>query len=213
MKVFVPQLINPNAPKIWKENADKIFSSLTFKNKERFILDKDFSEYGNISKYGKYAAARNEIIDKGLKEDHTHVFWMDVDIIDYPTDIIEQLYHIEQNNVIAPYVLIENCAENPWKFERFYDISCFMDKNGVTFDYKSPYHNYGGGKIELLSVGTCFLMPADIYHKGLRYNIFYNSNEHIEFFVNCSNLGYKIYATDEIVIRHAFLPKYGENFH
>lgn len=213
MKVLIPQLINPNAPKIWRENAEKIYNKLTFTNKERFILEEDFSHYSGITKYGKYAAARNSIINQALKEDHTHVFWMDSDIIDFPADIIEQLYEEESNNIIAPYVLIENCEENPWKFERFYDISCFIDKNGTPFNYQPPYHNLGNGKIELLSVGTCFLIPAEIYKKGLRYNIYYSSNEHIDFFIQCQSMGYKIYATNKIVIRHAFLPKYGENFH
>ena len=51
---------------------------------------------------------------------------MDVDIIDYPFDIIEKLLSISDKDIVAPYVFIED--NDWWKWKRSYDIDCFIDR-------------------------------------------------------------------------------------
>lgn len=209
-KILVPQLISPKgAWFLWEKNAINIFNNLTFKNKYRCA----FNGYldGPEHKYSKYVKLRNKILEDNLTKDYTHVFWMDVDIIEYPFDIIEKLLKISDKDIVAPYVFIEDNDWWPWK--RFYDIDCFIDSKGIKFDYKPPYNRSDGDiKTEINSVGTCFLIPAEI-HRNIKYDINDNRNEHVSFFEKSKKLGYKVIVDPSIELKHAFLPKYGENFH
>lgn len=209
-KILVPQLISPyGASFYWRQNAENIFNNLTFKNKVRCV-NSDYIET-NEHRYSKISKLRNKIIEDNLTDEYTHVFWMDVDIVEYPFDIIEKLLAISTTSVIAPYVYIEDNEWWPWK--RFYDIDGFIDKNNIKFNFKPPY-NQSETDIQTTvnSVGTCFLIPAHI-HKKISYDIYDKRLDHVAFFEKARNLGYKIIAAPSIEIRHAFLPKYGENFH
>jgi len=210
IKVLVPQLISPKgAWFFWKQNAENIFNNLTFKNKHRAIYD-GYIE-GNEHRYSKLIRLRNKIIEENLTDDYTHVFWMDSDIVEYPFDIIEKLLSISTTEVVAPYVYIEDNDWWPWK--RFYDIDGFIDSNGIKFDFKSPYNKSNGDvKTEVNSVGTCFITPAHL-HRKISYDINDKRLDHVPFFEKVRGLGHRIIVEPNIEIRHAFLPKYGENFH
>lgn len=210
MNVLVPLLLRPNGHPAWRENAKKIESTLTFKNKEVVTYDEAVPFY-----QGPWAAesnARNNVIDKYLKPEHTHVFWIDTDVVEFEPDIIEKLAELTDQHVVAPYVFIED--NDAWLFKRFYDISCFVDLDGKCFNYAEPYNNLPRQDLQQVSsVGTCFLMPADIYREhGLRYDPFHEKNEHIPLFDKARAIGYKVYVTPKVEIRHAFLPKYGLKF-
>lgn len=210
MKVLVPQLINPNGNPLWAENAEKIFNTLTFENKVRAVFDGATSPEGG--KFARHARARNAVLEQSLDDSFTHVFWMDSDVVEYPPDIIEQLAAISSKDVVAPYVFIED--NDWWLFKRFYDISCFLDKENQNFHWSPPLYNRASGDVttEVNSVGTCFLIPAEI-HRKFKYDPFDNRNEHVSFFETARKNGYKVLATPEVQLRHAFLPKYGESFH
>ena len=136
---------------------------------------------------------------------------MDSDIVEYPFDIIEKLLSISTTEVVAPYVYIEDNHWWPWK--RFYDIDGFIDSNGIKFDFKPPYNKSNGDvKTEVNSVGTCFIIPAHL-HKKVSYDINDKRLDHVPFFEKVRGLGHRIIVEPNIEIRHAFLPKYGENFH
>ena len=210
MNVLVPLLLRPDGPIEWVENAERIKNDLSFENTEVVIYDEAAPSY-----QGPWAAesnARNSAIEKHLKEEHTHVFWIDTDVVEFDKDIIQKLAALTDQHVVAPYVFIED--NEAWDFKRFYDISCFVDLNNKCFNYAQPYNNLPDEDLQSVSsVGTCFLMPASIYREeGLRYDPFNEKNEHIPLFANARELGYKIYVTPRVEIRHAFLPKYGMNF-
>jgi hypothetical protein len=218
MKVLVPQLFHSKTSQVWKDNAQKIWESLTFKNKERAILDSDEDAGNSNSQYARIAKARNRVIDDNLKDDHTHVFWMDVDVVKYPKNIIEQLAHFKAEGTIAPYVFIED--NKMWPFKRFYDITAFIRMDGREFDWQTPFceddpYMLVEDKIanRVLCVGTCFLMDANIYRKGCRYDPMDGRTEHLGLFEQGAKLGYKVFATPDVEVSHAFLPKYGEGFH
>lgn len=209
-KVLIPQLISPNRPSIWAKNAKDISQNLSFKNKKTIVFDKEVS--GEGGKFARHSRARNEALAIGLTDDITHVFWIDSDVISYDFDIIEKLLSISKEHVIAPYVFIED--NEWWLYKRFYDITCFIDSNDKNFHFAPPRYNLSDGDQinKVNSVGTCFLIPAEIY-KYVSYNPFDHRTEHVPFFESARNLGYKIYATPDIEVFHAFLPKYGEHFH
>jgi GT2 family glycosyltransferase len=151
------------------------------------------------------------LIDEYLNEDHTHVLWIDADVVDIDPDIIEKLLNISQDSVVAPYVFLED--NNYWPYKRFYDLSCFIDANGEEFNYFPLYNRDSRDKkAEVQSVGTCFLAPAHI-HRSIKYDPFSEEIEHVDFFSKARAKGIKIYTDPSIEIRHAFLPKYGESFH
>jgi hypothetical protein len=208
-KILTILLLRPDSPECWIKNANKIAQTLTHPNNEIKFYSEEVSPLGG--KFAKEARARNEAIEKFLKPEHTHVFWIDTDVVEYPVDIIEQLLELDSNNCISPYVFIED--NEIWDFKRFYDISCFVEKDGNNFNWHYPYTNDDlSEKKEVKSIGTCMLINANIYKNGCRYIPFDPRNEHIPFFEQVIKAGYKVYATPKIEIRHAFLPKYGINF-
>ena len=209
-KVLVAQPVAPNFNKdLWRNNANKIFNSLTFPNKIQGLFEKAVSSEGG--KFGRHARVRNELLEEYLTEDITHVLWFDVDVVEWDSDIIEKLLKVSSDEVVAPYVYIED--NEWWLFKRFYDISCFRDLEGKEFDYKPPYNQHvGDTTTEVSCVGTVFMVPADI-HREIQYDPYYESNEHIFFFNEARKRGRRVIATPEVEVRHAFLPKYGESFH
>jgi len=219
MKVLVPLLLRPDGPEAWVKNAEKIKNTLTFENKDVVIFDEEVPSYQ--SKFAAESNARNAVIDKHLKDEHTHVFWIDTDVVEFDAQIIEKLATLInlERDVVAPYVFLED--NDTWPFKRFYDISCFIDSSGDNFDYKEPYNpwmevDHRLGTEQALHpcncVGTCFLMPASIYKMGVRYDPLDERNEHIPFFEEVKERGFAVWATALVEIRHAFLPKYGINF-
>jgi hypothetical protein len=211
-KVLVPLLLRPNGPEAWVKNAERIKNNLTFENKEIVYYDEDVPRYQSL--YAAEANARNRALDKHLKDDHTHVFWIDTDIIENDDDIIEKLLELSTEDVVAPYVYLED--NEVWSYKRFYDTDGFIDRNYNHFSDKQPYINYAlGEKLqEVKSVGACYIIPAHIYKKGLRYDPWKTSREgveHMTLFEQMRDIC-KVYATPTVEIRHAFLPKYGVNF-
>ena len=202
-------LLRPNSPQCWIDNANKIKENLTFPQNEIHFFAEEVSVLGG--KYAREGRARNEAIEKLLKPHHTHVFWLDTDVVEYPVDIIEKLLEFDSNNCISPYVFIED--NEWWPYKRFYDISCFITKEDKNFNYFPPYtENDNVEKQEMKSIGTCMLINADVYRAGCSYEPFDPRHEHIAFFEKVIKKGYKIYSTPKIEIKHAFLPKYGINF-
>jgi hypothetical protein len=202
-------LLRPDALQCWIDNAKKIEKSLTYKNNEIVYFSKKVSSEGG--KFAKEARAREEAITELLKPHHTHVFWIDTDVVEYPNDIIEQLMELDSENCISPYVFIED--NQWWPFKRFYDISCFVTKEGKDFNYFPPYTDKDHlEKQEVKSIGTCMLINAEVYRSGCKYDPFDERNEHIPFFEQALKNNFKVIAAPKIEVRHAFLPKYGVNF-
>ena len=209
-KVLVAQPVAPTFNQgLWRENANKIFNSLTFPNKVQGLFEKRVSSEGG--KFARHARVRNELLEEYLTDDITHVLWFDVDVVEWPEDIVEKLLAVTTEQVVAPYVYIED--NDWWLFKRFYDISCFRDGAGREFDYKPPYNREVGDKTtEVNCVGTVFLVPAGL-HREIAYDPYFESNEHIFFFDKVREIGHNVIATPKVEVRHAFLPKYGESFH
>ena len=210
IKILVAQPINPKVNyKLWRKNADTIFNSLTFDNKVHGVFDDRVS--GEGGPFARHARVRNQLIDNCLTDDITHVLWFDADVVGWPEDLIEQLLAVSEVAVVAPYVFIEK--NERWPFKRFYDISCFKDLYGGHFDFQPPYNKAMGDTLSPVScVGTVFLVPAHL-HREIRYDPYYESNEHVLFFDRVREKGIQVLATPDVEVDHAFLPKYGESFH
>lgn len=155
-------------------------------------------EPGDERPFSAHAAARNKMLELYLKKEHTHVLWIDADVVDYPADLASRLYNLDSDGIIAPTPLIEGSA-------RFYDVYGFVDSHGRRLE--RPYPPYLANP--LMSVGTCYLAPAALYHAGARYE---PTDGHTEHYSVCRRAK-RVSSTADVVVYHANLPKYGEEWH
>jgi GT2 family glycosyltransferase len=170
-------------------------------------------------RYGPNAVARNELIERYLKDHHDWVMWLDVDIVEAPWNLIQRLVHIAKQNepaIVAPMVYVEMVRPGKIGFENggwFYDTGGFQTIDGRFADASEGVP--GNSKlVEMRSVGCVYLAPADVYRQGARYRPRTATEvEHLSFCEQARQLGTRVLATREIEVRHAYLPNYGERWH
>jgi hypothetical protein len=104
--------------------------------------------------------------------------------------------------------------EPSWQFgpSRFYDVGGFV-KDGQGFTPWPPFCEDMGKVIDVDSVGTCYLVPAEIYRAGVRYSVQRDEVEHLSVMKAAKKMGYRIVARRDIAVLHAYLPKYGVRLH
>jgi hypothetical protein len=155
-------------------------------------------EQGDERPYSAHAAARNAMLDLYLKKAHTHVLWIDADVVEYPKDLAGLLLAHDADGIIAPMPLIEGT-------NRFYDVYGFIKPDGSRV--QRPYPPYPNGP--MASVGTCYLAPAALYHDGARYE---PTEGHTEHYSVCKQAA-RVSVASDIIIRHADLPAWGLEWH
>jgi SAM-dependent methyltransferase/GT2 family glycosyltransferase len=131
---------------------------------------------GNAHPYRQsaLAALRRDMIEHYLR-DEQWVFWVDADIVDYPSCLVEELIQRAEGGVAAPLVLMEGDASEPARQDgfgpgRFYDVAGFVEE-GRWARFTLPYFNQTGPIFNLDSVGSCYLINADIYRNGAAHVI------------------------------------------
>jgi len=193
----------------WAPRVFETFSALTFPDKELALWPNDFAANGH--KYGPNAQARNQLLDKCLAARHSHVLWLDADLVSVPADIIERLAAISEHAIVAPFVYVEH--SDRW----FYDTGGFVKGGQDAASHWPIWPDYWGGLVELDSVGTCYLAPAGVYRAypnlGLRYGVTGDEVEHRGLMADARAAGYRVLATDALVVEHANLPEHGEAWH
>jgi hypothetical protein len=153
--------------------------------------------------YAPHAVVRNQFIETYLCPEHTDVLWVDVDLIDYPADIVRRLDAIRGGGIAAPAILCEGS-------KMFYDIGGFIE-DGRPFTWQPPYTQQPGPVVDLDSVGCLYLIPAAVYRAGLRYAPT-GPGYGVEHYSVCQGakerLGLPVRADLSIVATHARLSKY-----
>jgi GT2 family glycosyltransferase len=105
------------------------------------------------------ARSRNYLLSRAL-DDEDWVLWLDVDVIEYPPDIIEKLLAVERD-IVQPH--------------------CVLDYGGRSFD-QNAWRDHGrlhlddlreeGDVVELDAVGgTMLLVRADLHRDGLVFPV------------------------------------------
>jgi hypothetical protein len=115
------------------------------------------------------AAIRQGMIDRYLHGEDW-VFWMDSDIIHYPDDLIPRLISLAAGGIAAPLLLLDDGTRQGRATERFWDIGGFVE-NGHWANSQPPYFRQPGPIYELDSVGSCYVVHADIYRRGARHEV------------------------------------------
>ncbi|HEY3041579.1 MAG TPA: glycoside hydrolase family 99-like domain-containing protein [Pyrinomonadaceae bacterium] len=118
------------------------------------------------------AALRQSMIERYLK-DEKWVFWVDADIVDYPPNLLDELIARAEGGIAAPLVIMEGDINAPafssgFGPGRFYDIGGFVE-GGRWARFTEPYFNQSGPVYRLDSVGSCYLVNADLYRWGARH--------------------------------------------
>lgn len=101
------------------------------------------------------ARARNQLLFRALK-DHDWVLWLDVDVVDYPPDLLERLVSYDLD------ILHPDCVQMPG--------GPSFDRNAWKKDGRLLMHDLrgAGGPVRIDSVGgTVLLVRADVHRDGL----------------------------------------------
>jgi Anp1 len=212
-KVLVAIPYRSGTPRLFLDMACKTFASLTFPQRELAMWPNAITDE---RPYGSHAQARNQMIEMSMNRKHTHVLWLDVDLVRVPADLIERLLEVSNLAAVAPFVYVERLdpARNPSRTNGgwFYDIGGFVRNGEPAQMYHPLWADYKGGTIEMDSIGCCYLAPADVYRDGCRYQPVRDEVEHVSFFAQARARHWRVLATDAVTVEHAFLPKYGEKW-
>lgn len=154
------------------------------------------------------ALVRQSILSASLKDDHTEVFWMDADLIEFDVGIIRE-FRKWKNVIVAPLVLVFDNG-----IKRFYDLCGFVDNNGRIAREARPYFDQSGAVLLLNSVGAFYMVPASVYRAGATYHPVAGYVEHYSI---CEfarrKLGMSVICDTRFEVLHAWLPDYGEKIH
>lgn len=130
------------------------------------------------------AAIRQAMVERHLK-DERWVFWVDSDIVRFPASLIDELISRAEGGIAAPLVLMEGDVSEPLSNKygfgpgRFYDVAGFVE-NGRWARFTQPYFDQLGPVFELDSVGSCYLLSADLYRQGARHEIDFASKKFLQ---------------------------------
>ena len=128
------------------------------------------------------AALRQNMIERHLR-DEKWIFWVDADVVAYPAHLLEQLIARIDGGIAAPIVIMEGRLDEPANKAgfgpgRFYDIAGFVER-GRWARFTQPYFDQIGPVYELDSVGSCYLVNADLYRWGGRHETDVVSNNFV----------------------------------
>jgi GT2 family glycosyltransferase len=121
------------------------------------------------------AAIRQGMITRHLRGE-SWVFWVDADIIDYAPTLVEELIERADGGIAAPVILMEGSPAAPPSNSdgfgpgRFYDVAGFVEQ-GRWARFEKPYFDQVGPVYDLESVGSCYLVNADLYRYGAAHTI------------------------------------------
>lgn len=119
------------------------------------------------------AKIRQDMVDKYLGT-ADWVAWVDADIVDYPANLFSELIRRAGGGIAAPVLLMEgelgSGDPNDYGFEpgRFFDVAGYVEGlRWARFD--EPWFDQPGPQYWLDSVGSCYVVNAEIYRKGARH--------------------------------------------
>jgi hypothetical protein len=211
-KVLVPMPYKPTLhPKLVDMMLDNL-EALT-KNNPLFDIEIGFNtdpepRLADERVWAPVGRIRNKTIARFLRPEHDYVLWIDADIVQYPADLLTQLYQVNPKGITAPMVLIQGC-------DTFYDTAGFVTLSMQNAVPQMPYWPRDIDSLApfaLAGVGACYLMPAwpyqrDIWHQDTPWTDHWPMMEAIR------QAGEQVLALPGCVVYHAHLPSYGENWH
>lgn len=184
--VLIPTKPNMNAELLYRTLSYE--TNLKARSKVKVTVVRDFRGAGDgdgvrrfdtrlsLHAQARYSEFRQGMIDDHLKPEHTHVLWIDADII-YPANLPELLLRVSKRDIVAPANYLE---EQP---NRWFDIRGFIE-DGKPISAQPPYFKQSGELVSIDSVGACYMVPASVYRNGARYHP--TIPGHVEHYSVCS---------------------------
>jgi hypothetical protein len=177
-------------------------------DKPRPALAVDDPEYV-LKRSCDLASARNDLLATWLKPEHTHVLWIDADIVEYPPDLPQRLLAAAgEDCIVAPMVLLEGV-------EQYYDTYTHIMDTGKQVSMTRPYFGDVGDAdlVSMACVGGCYLIPADIFRFHCYEPFEGPGMEHWSLMQRARDGAIEIFVDLQTTVRHAYLPNWGESFH
>ncbi|MDQ6738389.1 MAG: hypothetical protein M3Z30_11915, partial [Gemmatimonadota bacterium] len=176
--VLVLTPVNPMSPREMVEHARGLAErAISGMRGSRIVYDEEgeapLRGVPHVDRQEGMAKLRQEMLERHLG-DEQWVFWVDADIVEYPADLIDQLIARAEGGIAAPLVLMEGKVSepisNPFGFGpgRFYDVAGFVE-NGRWARFVQPYFDQLGPVYNLDSVGSCYLVNAELYRQGAKH--------------------------------------------
>ncbi|KAG2196212.1 hypothetical protein INT46_001709 [Mucor plumbeus] len=170
------------------------------------------------------ARSRNYLLTAALRQDHAWVLWLDVDVIDYPDSIIEDLQSVDVD-VVVPNCLRETDDNSFWGYdknnwqetEQSRAIQEQLDPEYVLlegyFEFLTgrylmvdmPTHGNKLDKVPLDGVGATFtLVKANVHREGANFPAYaYQHQVETEGFAKMAKaMGFGVYGLPAYLIYH-----------
>ncbi|KAI7883567.1 hypothetical protein K492DRAFT_205372 [Lichtheimia hyalospora FSU 10163] len=171
------------------------------------------------------ARARNVLLTAALREYHSWVAWIDVEVIDYPPSIFDDLMRANVD-VIVPNCLLQREDHVFWAYDRNNwaetDYSLDMQQRvGQDYIMMEGYNDVASGRsllvdmpthlgsdhrVRLDSVGTTFtLVKSHVHREGANFPPFvYQHQVETEAFGKVANaMGFSVYGVPGYTVYHA----------
>ncbi|MGF1655767.1 MAG: glycosyltransferase [Verrucomicrobiales bacterium] len=141
-----------------------------------------YAEHIQPSRRANLARVRNELLISCLRPQHTHVLWIDADVIDYPPDLIAQL-HATAAPVVVPHCVLElggpTFDQNtfvPTRTPTQEDLrlysrdGCYLPPRGHGRRYLESFRAKNTVEVEGVG-GTALWVEADIHRQGFLFPV------------------------------------------
>jgi len=103
------------------------------------------------------------------------VAWVDADIVFYPPDLLRTIVERADGGIAAPMVVMDGVPGMTGQGEndgfgpgRFFDVAGFVE-NRRWARFTEPWFDQAGPVYSLDSVGSCYVVNAEIYRAGARH--------------------------------------------
>lgn len=160
----------------------------------------------NDGRFSAHARARNAVLEDIDLGAYDYLFWVDIDLVVWPAELLDWALTHNPDGVTAPAVVLDRYID------RFYDTWGFLEAGRPAALYP-PWFQQAGSVVTLDSVGCCYLIPAAVYRDGARYGDTPGATEHLSVMRACQAQGRRVVANLELRAVHAYLPEYGEALH
>ncbi|KAJ8657767.1 hypothetical protein O0I10_006582 [Lichtheimia ornata] len=170
------------------------------------------------------ARSRNYLLTAALREEHAWVLWLDVDLVEYPPTILEDLMSVDVD-VVVPNCLRETEDNSFWGYdknnwqetERSLELQKDLDPDYVLLEgyyeflthrnvmVDMPTHHDPLEKVPLDGVGATFtLVKAHVHREGANFPAFvYQHQVETEGFAKMAkSMGFGVYGLPSYLIYH-----------
>ncbi len=177
--------------------------------------------------WSKVARIRNKMLDRYPWKKYDWLLWIDADVVDAPLDLVERLIHAatlngrSQPGIAAPMVM---AGPTTW----FYDWAAFIQQGTSHIEptnrWKIPKRNLDQSPpyfdpepavpiVAMDCVGCCYVTHTDIFKTGVRFEDHPAFTDHFPICKKAREMNRPVVVDRRVIVRHAWLPDYGEAWH